>query len=101
MKVMVVCSTAFYDKIASIKLGLEQNGHQVITPNCYDESEINDDTSTMTDEEYLEFFRYCYYQSREKIPLSVWSLGNLILTALGPLQSKVSESDDSTSQRHN
>lgn len=38
------------------------------------------------------------YESREKIPLSVWSLGNLILTALGPLQSKVSESDDSTSQ---
>lgn len=25
------------------------------------------------------------YQSREKIPLSVWSLGNLIRTALGPL----------------
>ena len=38
------------------------------------------------------------YQSREKNTLVIWSLGNLIRTALGPLQSEVSESDDSTSQ---
>ena len=34
----------------------------------------------------------------EKIPLSVWSVGNLISTALGPLQSKTSDSGDSVEQ---
>ena len=34
----------------------------------------------------------------KKIPLSVWSVGNLISTALGPLQSKTSDSGDSVEQ---
>ena len=38
------------------------------------------------------------YQCGEKIPLSVWSVGNLISTALGPLQSKTSDSGDSIEQ---
>ena len=67
MKVMIVCSTAFYEKIAPIKLELEKNGHQVITPNCYDEPDVNDDTDNMAEEEYLNFFRKCYYDSREKV----------------------------------
>ena len=67
MKVMIVCSTAFYDKIDPIKQELERNGHQVITPNCYDEPDTNDDTDNMTQEEYLNFFRTCYYESREKV----------------------------------
>ena len=37
-------------------------------------------------------------QCSEKIPLSVWSVGNLISTALGPLQSKTSDSGDSVEQ---
>ena len=67
MKVMIVCSTAFYDKIAPIKQELEKNGHHVITPNCYDAPVTSDDHKKMTDEEYLNFFRDMYYESREKI----------------------------------
>ena len=38
------------------------------------------------------------YQCGEKIPLSVWSVGNLTSTALGPLQSETSDSGDSVQQ---
>ena len=38
------------------------------------------------------------YQRGEKIPLYVWSVGNLINTALGPLQSETSDSGDSVEQ---
>lgn len=67
MKVMIACSTAFYDKVGPIKEILEKNNHQVITPNGYDEPGFDDDTSKMTDQEHCEFFRKCYYASQEKI----------------------------------
>ena len=38
------------------------------------------------------------YKRGEKIPLSVWSVGNLISTAFGPLQSETSDSGDSVEQ---
>ena len=69
MKVMIVCSTAFYDKIAPIKQELEKNGHHVITPNCYDAPVTSDDHKKMTDEEYLNFFREMYeaFMNNKKI----------------------------------
>ena len=36
MRVFVICSKAFYEKIPTIKEKLEQNGHTIILPNCYD-----------------------------------------------------------------
>lgn len=36
MKVWIVCSKAFYPRIAKIKLQLESMGHEVILPNSYD-----------------------------------------------------------------
>ena len=67
MKVMIVCSTAFYDKVGSIKEELEHNGHYVIVPNCYDAPVTNEDNKLMSEEEYLEFFKTMYYESRDKI----------------------------------
>lgn len=40
----------------------------------------------------------CAYQRGKKIPLSVWSVENLINTALGQLQSKTLDSRDSVEQ---
>ena len=37
------------------------------------------------------------YQSGEPIPISVWSLSNLIYTTLAPLQSEQFDSSDSES----
>ena len=36
MRVFIICSKAFYEKIPTIKEKLEQNGHTIILPNCYD-----------------------------------------------------------------
>ena len=41
---------------------------------------------------------YLASQCSEMIPLSVWSVGNLTSTALGPLQSETSDSGDSVEQ---
>ena len=37
MKIMIVCSYTFYDKIAEIKKELEKMGHQVFSPNGYND----------------------------------------------------------------
>ena len=67
MKVLVVCSTSFYDRVEDVKNGLEKNGHVVYLPNCYDDPVTNDDNKLMDDQEYLDFFRSMYYESRDKI----------------------------------
>lgn len=36
MKIFIICSKSFYNKIPSIKEHLEQTGHEIILPNCYD-----------------------------------------------------------------
>ena len=67
MKILIVCSTSFYDKIDDIKIKLDKNGYEVILPNCYDEPVTNEDNKKMTDEEYFSFFKEMYYESRDKI----------------------------------
>lgn len=39
MKIFLICSKAFYNKIPKIKEVLENNGHTIILPNCYDNPE--------------------------------------------------------------
>lgn len=36
MKLFIICSKAFYEKIPLIKEKLEKNGHTITLPNCYD-----------------------------------------------------------------
>lgn len=64
---MIVCSTSFYDKIEPIKDDLENKGYLLKMPNCYDEPVTSDDHKKMTDEEYKEFFKRMYYESRSAI----------------------------------
>lgn len=39
MKVFIICSKVFYNKIPAIKEKLESNGHEITLPNCYDSPE--------------------------------------------------------------
>lgn len=43
MKIFIICSKAFYEKIPPIKSALEKVGHIITLPNCYDcpETESN------------------------------------------------------------
>lgn len=67
MKILIVCSTTFYDKIDKIKTELETKGHIITPPNCYDAPVTSDDHKEMSEEEYLNFFRDMYYESRDKV----------------------------------
>ena len=37
MKILIICSKAFYDRISDIKKKLEDIGHEIELPNCYDD----------------------------------------------------------------
>lgn len=37
MKIFIICSKSFYDRIPDIKKYLENNGHEVSLPNCFDD----------------------------------------------------------------
>ena len=67
MKVLIICSTSFYDKINPILNKLNRNGHTVITPNCYDNPVTSEDNHQKSDEEYYAFFKEMYIESRDKI----------------------------------
>ena len=66
MKVMIVCSTAFYDRVEEVKDKLESMGHTICLPNCYGE-EDNWNTDDMNDEEMSKFFSEMFHQSKNKI----------------------------------
>ena len=67
MKILIICSTSFYDRIKDVAEVLVNNGHQVKMPNCYDAPVTNDDNKKMTEEEYKEFFARMYQESREGV----------------------------------
>lgn len=67
MKILIVCSTSFYDRIEDIKNKLCKKGYEVVLPNCYDEPVTNEDNKKMKDEEFFSFFKEMYYESRDKI----------------------------------
>jgi hypothetical protein len=42
MKIFLICSKKFYDKIPTIKIQLEKLGHIITLPNCYDDPTTED-----------------------------------------------------------
>lgn len=67
MKILIICSTSFYDKIKPIKEYLEDKGHVLKMPNCYDAPVTNEDNKKMSKEEYIAFFKRMYDESRAAI----------------------------------
>lgn len=67
MKILIVCSTNFYNKIDGIIPKLTANGHTITTPNCYNEPDQDINYDDMTDAEYTDFLKRMYYSSKEKI----------------------------------
>ncbi len=65
-KIMIICSSNFYDRIPSIKDILEKK-YDLIMPNGYGEEENDEEYSNMTDEEYMAFFKEMFHMSRNKI----------------------------------
>lgn len=67
MKILIICSTSFYDRIKDIEKVLVSKGHTVKMPNCYDAPVTNEDNKKMSEEEYKEFFARMYQESREGV----------------------------------
>jgi hypothetical protein len=68
MKILIVCSNRFYDRIPEIKGELESKGHEVYLPNYYGDSTIAEKIKNMNDKEYKEFKGEMFDRSdREKV----------------------------------
>lgn len=65
-KIMIICSSNFYDRISPIKEVLEKK-YELIMPNGYGEEENDEEYSNMNEEEYMSFFKEMFHMSRNKI----------------------------------
>lgn len=67
MKIMLICSKQFYNKIEKIKLELEKQGHEIYLPNCYDDPTTEERMRQLGEKEHQEFKAQMYKQSEELI----------------------------------
>lgn len=55
MKIFLICSKAFYDKVLPIKDELEKAGHTISLPNCFDDPTTEARYKKMGDKEHAEW----------------------------------------------
>jgi len=55
MKIFIVCSKHFYNKIPPIKEVLESRGHKITLPNSYDEPFKEIEMKSLSREEHIKF----------------------------------------------
>ena len=67
MKIMLICSKQFYNKIEDIKSSLESQGHVIYLPNCYDDPTTEARMHALGRKEHQEFKARMYKQSEELI----------------------------------
>lgn len=67
MKIMIACSTAFYDNIEEISKRLIKSGHEIIYPNGYNEEIEEKSYEEMTHQEYVDFFQNMFKLSNKKV----------------------------------
>ncbi len=67
MKVLIICSKNFYNKIPIIKDELEKNNIEVYLPNCYDDPTIEEKMWNLGKKEHQKFKSQMYKQSEKTI----------------------------------
>ena len=67
MKILIICSKAFYKDIEPIKEKLEQNGHIVELPNSYYEPDAENKSWDLGEEAHSEFKARMFRMSEERI----------------------------------
>lgn len=55
MKIFIICSKVFYNKIPDIKKELEQAGHVITLPNSYDNPGMEDHMRSLGSEEHAKW----------------------------------------------
>jgi len=67
MKILIICSKSFYDKIATIQEELEKKGHQVELPNSYFEPDAEFKAWKLGTKEHAHFKTKMFRESRDRI----------------------------------
>ena len=67
MKILLICSKYFYKDIDSIKIKLENKGHIIFLPNCYDAPGTEEQMKMIGKEVHQKFKSKMYKQSEETI----------------------------------
>ena len=65
MKIFIICSKAFYDKVPPIKKELEEMGHETILPNSLDNPDS--EKEAWQSGNHAEFKSRMYQESRDKV----------------------------------
>ena len=67
LKILIICSKAFYDRIPDIKNRLEANNHIIYLPNCYDNPGMEAEMRNLGKDEHSKFKAEMFKQSEELI----------------------------------
>jgi hypothetical protein len=67
MKILIICSKAFYPKIAPIKDELEKHGHQIELPNSYHQPRAEAESWAQGEKAHREFKARMFKQSAKTI----------------------------------
>ena len=67
MKILLICSKIFYENVLSFKKQLEEMGHEVYLPNCFDAPETESLYREKGIEEHAKFKARMFRQSEETI----------------------------------
>lgn len=55
MKIFIICSKAFYDRVVDIKEALEARGHEISLPNCFDDPDTEARYRELGEKEHAEW----------------------------------------------
>ena len=67
MKILIICSKAFYKDIPPIKERLEAKGHEIFLPNSYDNPVAEQESWRLGEKEHAEFKARMFKMSEERI----------------------------------
>lgn len=67
MKILIICSKAFYEKIPPIKERLEEMGHRIELPNSYYDVDAEKKSWQLGEKEHAKFKAKMFRMSEERI----------------------------------
>ena len=67
MKIFIICSSSFYDRVLPIKEQLEAKGHSIVLPNCFDNPNAEEEAWAQGFEAHAELDRKLFQQSEDII----------------------------------
>lgn len=64
MKIFIICSKAFYNKVLPIRTELENAGHEIVLPNSFDNPNAERESHNLGKKQHLDFKKKMFERSR-------------------------------------